>query len=82
MGLIALTLLLRTYADVWMVCFEINKFIIFIHLLKIQTSTGIEASIIARKRSLFWKSTMHYLMCMPLVSVVNSFLKVPLVFYS
>lgn len=59
MALIALTLLLRTYADVWM----------------IQTSTGIEAAIIARKRGLFWKSTMHYLMCMPLVSVVNSFLK-------
>uniref|UniRef100_A0A915NYE4 Uncharacterized protein n=1 Tax=Meloidogyne floridensis TaxID=298350 RepID=A0A915NYE4_9BILA len=59
MVLIALSLLLRTYADVWM----------------IQTSTGIEASIIARKRRNFIKSTMHYLMCMPLVSVVNSFLR-------
>uniref|UniRef100_A0A914L7T3 ABC transporter domain-containing protein n=1 Tax=Meloidogyne incognita TaxID=6306 RepID=A0A914L7T3_MELIC len=59
MALIALSLLLRTYADVWM----------------IQTSTGIEASIIARKRGNFIKATMHYLMCMPLVSVVNSFLR-------
>ena len=60
MVMIALTLLFRTYADVWM----------------IQTSTGIEASIIARKHGNFLKSTMHYLMCMPLVSVVNSFLRV------
>jgi hypothetical protein len=44
MFLIALTLLLRTYADVWM----------------IQTSTGIEAAIIARKRSLFW--TLEFLL--------------------
>jgi hypothetical protein len=42
----------------------------------IQTSTGIEASIIARRRGTFLKSTIHYLMCMPLVSVVNSFLRV------
>lgn len=59
MALIALSLLLRTYADVWM----------------INTSTGIEAAIISKKQSLFWRSTIHYLLCMPLVSVVNSFLK-------
>ncbi|KAF7638960.1 ABC transporter domain-containing protein [Meloidogyne graminicola] len=59
MILIAISLLLRTYADVWM----------------IQTSTGIEASIISRKRSNFLKSTINYLLCMPLVSVVNSFLR-------
>uniref|UniRef100_A0A915E3I1 ABC transmembrane type-1 domain-containing protein n=1 Tax=Ditylenchus dipsaci TaxID=166011 RepID=A0A915E3I1_9BILA len=59
MILIAISLLLRTYADVWM----------------ITTSTKIEASIIARKKNKFVKSTMNYLMCMPLISVVNSFLK-------
>ncbi|KAI1728610.1 ABC transporter transmembrane region 2 domain-containing protein [Ditylenchus destructor] len=59
MILIALSLLLRTYADLWM----------------ITTSTRIEASIIARKKQRFVKSIMHYLMCMPLISVVNSFLK-------
>uniref|UniRef100_A0A914H5Y9 ABC transporter domain-containing protein n=1 Tax=Globodera rostochiensis TaxID=31243 RepID=A0A914H5Y9_GLORO len=62
MALIALSLLLRTYADVWM----------------IQTSTKIEAAIISRNKPRFWKSLANYFLCMPLVSVINSFLKLSL----
>uniref|UniRef100_A0A7E4ZUY0 ATP-binding cassette sub-family D member 3 n=1 Tax=Panagrellus redivivus TaxID=6233 RepID=A0A7E4ZUY0_PANRE len=59
MVVIAVCLLCRTYADVWM----------------IMTSTGIEAAIIDRNPHLFKKSVLHYLCCMPLVSVVNALLK-------
>uniref|UniRef100_A0A914Z2K5 ATP-binding cassette sub-family D member 3 n=1 Tax=Panagrolaimus superbus TaxID=310955 RepID=A0A914Z2K5_9BILA len=59
MILIAVTLLCRTYADVWM----------------IMTSTGIEAAIIDRNKTLFRDSVFHYLLCMPTVSVVNALLK-------
>uniref|UniRef100_A0AC35U7T3 ATP-binding cassette sub-family D member 3 n=1 Tax=Rhabditophanes sp. KR3021 TaxID=114890 RepID=A0AC35U7T3_9BILA len=59
MLVIAFSLLARTYADVWM----------------ITTSTKIEASIIDRNKPEFGKSVFHYLMCMPLVSVVNNLLK-------
>uniref|UniRef100_A0AC34F3N8 ABC transmembrane type-1 domain-containing protein n=1 Tax=Panagrolaimus sp. ES5 TaxID=591445 RepID=A0AC34F3N8_9BILA len=59
MILIAVTLLCRTYADVWM----------------IMTSTGIEAAIIDRNKNLFRDSVFHYLLCMPTVSVVNALLK-------
>ncbi|KAL3101053.1 hypothetical protein niasHS_001513 [Heterodera schachtii] len=59
---IALSLMLRTYADVWM----------------IQTSTKIEAAIISRHKPRFWRSLTDYLLCMPLVSVINSFLKLSL----
>ncbi|KAL3096336.1 hypothetical protein niasHS_005004 [Heterodera schachtii] len=56
---IALSLMLRTYADVWM----------------IQTSTKIEAfnAIISRHKPRFWRSLTGYLLCMRLVSVINSF---------
>ncbi|KAL3100350.1 hypothetical protein niasHT_029054 [Heterodera trifolii] len=59
---IALSLMLRTYADVWM----------------IQTSTKIEAAIILRHKPRFWRSLSGYLLCMRLVSVINSFLKLSL----
>ncbi|KAE9548409.1 hypothetical protein FO519_008376 [Halicephalobus sp. NKZ332] len=59
MILIAITLLCRTYADVWM----------------IMTSTKIEAAIIDRNKGLFASSVMHYFLCMPLISVINTLLK-------
>lgn len=59
MILIAICLLCRTYADVWMII----------------TSTGIEAAIIDRNKELFKKSILHYFLCMPSVSVVNAMLK-------
>uniref|UniRef100_A0A0N5BC22 ATP-binding cassette sub-family D member 3 n=1 Tax=Strongyloides papillosus TaxID=174720 RepID=A0A0N5BC22_STREA len=59
MILIAFALLSRTYADVWM----------------ITTSTKIEACIIERKKIDMIKNTIHYLMCMPIISVVNNLLK-------
>ena len=59
MVLIAITLLCRTYADVWM----------------IMTSTKIEASIIDRNKDVFKSSIIHYFLCMPLISVVNALLK-------
>lgn len=57
--LIAVTLLCRTYADLWM----------------ITTSTSIEAAIIDRDQRRFMKWIIHYLMCMPIISVVNNLLK-------
>lgn len=76
MVLIAASLLLRTYADVWMITtstkIEAYGKLNFI-LLKI---FFIFSAIIARKQGKFLQSTMQYLMCMPLISVVNSFLKV------
>ncbi|CAD5213362.1 unnamed protein product [Bursaphelenchus xylophilus] len=59
LALIAVTLLSRTYADLWM----------------ITTSTSIEAAIIDRDRKRFVKWIIHYLMCMPIISVVNNLLK-------
>ncbi|KAL3118446.1 hypothetical protein niasHT_004026 [Heterodera trifolii] len=59
---IALSLMLRTYADVWM----------------IQTSIKIEAAIISRHKPRFWRSLTGYLLCMPPVSVINSFLELSL----
>uniref|UniRef100_A0A914DZW5 ABC transporter domain-containing protein n=1 Tax=Acrobeloides nanus TaxID=290746 RepID=A0A914DZW5_9BILA len=59
MGLIAVSLLCRTYADVWM----------------ITTSTRIEASIIDRDQKIFRNSVLSYFLAMPLISFVNSLLK-------
>ncbi|CAJ0957438.1 unnamed protein product, partial [Mesorhabditis belari] len=57
--LIAITLLCRTYADVWM----------------ITTSTKIEASIIERDVPEFARGVLHYFFAMPAISVVNALLK-------
>ncbi|KAI6221677.1 ATP-binding cassette sub-family D member 3 [Aphelenchoides besseyi] len=59
MVVIACTLFARTYADVWM----------------ITTSTSIESAIIERDKYAFFKLMLHYLMCMPVISVVNNLLK-------
>ncbi|KAI6178956.1 ATP-binding cassette sub-family D member 3 [Aphelenchoides besseyi] len=59
MVVIACTLFARTYADVWM----------------ITTSTTIESAIIERDKYAFFKLMLHYLMCMPVISVVNNLLK-------
>ena len=49
--LVAISLMARTYCDVWM----------------IQNGTAIEAAIISRNRSLFLKHLMAYVYAMPLV---------------
>ncbi|CAJ0566402.1 unnamed protein product, partial [Mesorhabditis spiculigera] len=59
MVLIAISLLCRTYADVWM----------------IMTSTKIEAAIIERDVGEFVRSVMSYILAMPAISVVNALLK-------
>ncbi|CAI4224193.1 unnamed protein product [Auanema sp. JU1783] len=57
--LIAFSLLCRTYADVWM----------------ITTATRIEAAIIDRNKIMFFASLVQYVLAMPAIGVVNSFLK-------
>ncbi|TKR66966.1 hypothetical protein L596_023186 [Steinernema carpocapsae] len=59
MALIAVTLLCRTYADVWM----------------IKTSTKVEAAIIDRDSQLFMKTLLNYFLSMPAISVINAMLK-------
>uniref|UniRef100_A0A915AA99 ATP-binding cassette sub-family D member 3 n=1 Tax=Parascaris univalens TaxID=6257 RepID=A0A915AA99_PARUN len=59
MILIALSLLCRTYADLWVII----------------TSTKIEAAIIERNKRVFGEYVLHYLSSMPLISVVNNLLK-------
>ncbi|XP_029474557.1 ATP-binding cassette sub-family D member 3 isoform X2 [Rhinatrema bivittatum] len=57
--LIAFMLIARTYCDVWM----------------IQNGTMIESGIISRDRSLFKKNFCQYIAAIPLISLVNNFLK-------
>uniref|UniRef100_A0A1I7Z9X2 ATP-binding cassette sub-family D member 3 n=1 Tax=Steinernema glaseri TaxID=37863 RepID=A0A1I7Z9X2_9BILA len=59
MVVVAVCLLCRTYADVWM----------------ITTSTKVEAAIIDRDKNLFVKTLLDYLLCMPSISVINALLK-------
>ncbi|GMT15001.1 hypothetical protein PFISCL1PPCAC_6298, partial [Pristionchus fissidentatus] len=59
MFLIAVSLLCRTYADVWM----------------ITTSTKIEASIIDRDKDEFKSGVIGYVLCTPAISLVNAMLK-------
>ena len=54
--LVAISLMARTYCDVWM----------------IQNGTAIEAAIISRNRSLFLKHLMAYVYAMPLVRLSPS----------
>ena len=59
--MVAVSLMARTYCDVWM----------------IQNGTAIEAAIIGRNRSLFLKHLMSYVYAMPLVrSLINSRIEV------
>lgn len=61
LALVAVSLMARTYCDVWM----------------IQNGTAIEAAIIGRNRSLFLKHLMSYVYAMPLVrSLINSRIEV------
>nr|XP_056723641.1 ATP-binding cassette sub-family D member 3 isoform X2 [Euleptes europaea] len=57
--LIALTLILRTYCDIWM----------------IQNGTVIESAIVSRDISLFKKFMIKFIVSIPLISLVNNFLK-------
>lgn len=59
MVLIAFSLLARTYADLWMIV----------------TSTSIESAIIERDKGEFFRLIIYYMMCMPMISVVNNLLK-------
>ncbi|VDO61585.1 unnamed protein product [Haemonchus placei] len=59
MLLVAVSLLCRTYADLYMII----------------TATGIEASIISRDRLLFLIKVIQYGMAMPAISVTNAILK-------
>ncbi|KAI6227674.1 ATP-binding cassette sub-family D member 3 [Aphelenchoides fujianensis] len=59
MVVIACTLFARTYADLFM----------------ITISTQIEGAIIDRDKHAFFKLMLHYMMCMPVISVVNNLLK-------
>uniref|UniRef100_A0A8C4N9F2 ATP-binding cassette, sub-family D (ALD), member 3a n=1 Tax=Eptatretus burgeri TaxID=7764 RepID=A0A8C4N9F2_EPTBU len=57
--LVALTLVTRTYCDVWM----------------IQNGTMIESAIIGRSSTLFMKYLLNFIKAMPAISMVNSLLK-------
>ncbi|CAI5776698.1 ATP-binding cassette sub-family D member 3 isoform X2 [Podarcis lilfordi] len=57
--LIAMMLILRTYCDIWM----------------IQNGTVIESAIVSRDLSLFKKSFFKFVVSIPLISLVNNFLK-------
>ncbi|XP_063795925.1 ATP-binding cassette sub-family D member 3 isoform X2 [Pseudophryne corroboree] len=57
--LIAVMLIARTYCDVWM----------------IQNGTFIESGIISRNRAVFQKYFFQYIAAIPLISLVNNFLK-------
>uniref|UniRef100_A0A803TSX8 ATP-binding cassette sub-family D member 3 n=1 Tax=Anolis carolinensis TaxID=28377 RepID=A0A803TSX8_ANOCA len=57
--LIAIMLILRTYCDIWM----------------IQNGTVIESAIVSRDLSLFKKFFIKFVVSIPLISLVNSFLK-------
>ncbi|KAL5017351.1 hypothetical protein ScPMuIL_006940 [Solemya velum] len=57
--LVGMSLVCRTYADVWM----------------IQNGTAIESSIIGRDMQLFKKHLMSFIFAMPLISTVNNALK-------
>ncbi|XP_053549108.1 ATP-binding cassette sub-family D member 3 [Bombina bombina] len=59
LALIAVMLIARTYCDVWM----------------IQNGTSIESGIISRNKSLFMKHFLQYIYAIPLISLVNNFLK-------
>lgn len=54
--MVAISLMARTYCDVWM----------------IQNGTAIEAAIISRNRNLFLKHLMSYVYAMPLVCHLKS----------
>ncbi|XP_041475293.1 ATP-binding cassette sub-family D member 3-like isoform X1 [Lytechinus variegatus] len=59
LGLVALSLIARTYCDVWM----------------IQNGTAIESSIIGRDVNLFKKHLFSFMTAMPVISLVNNLLK-------
>ncbi|XP_067934177.1 ATP-binding cassette sub-family D member 3-like [Watersipora subatra] len=59
---VALSLMARTYCDVWM----------------IQNGTAIEAAIIGRNKTLFMKHLISYVYAMPVISIINNMMKIGL----